>query len=104
MKSVTVGSSVDSSSKLQTLINNAGNTPTEYIFSENDIEINSTVKFYNNTKLTGNGVNLHLKDKALVYPAHSGQYYLLRLAENASAGDELIIINDTKGNQFLIST
>ena len=42
--------------------------------------------------------------KALVYPAHSGQYYLLRLAENASAGDELIIINDTKGNQYLIST
>ncbi len=35
MKSVTVGSSVDSSQKLQTLINNAGNTPTEYIFSEN---------------------------------------------------------------------
>ena len=63
MKSVTVGSSVDSSSKLQTLINNTGNTPTEYVFSENNVEINSTVKFYNNAKLTGNGVNLHLKDK-----------------------------------------
>jgi len=62
MKTVSVGSSIDSSQKLQNLINTAGNTPTEFIFSTNDIEIASPVKFFPGVKLSGNNTVFRLKD------------------------------------------
>jgi len=63
-KTITVGSSVDDSTKLQKLIDNTGNTPTEYVFSEaQDIEINSRLRVYNNTEWSGNDCNFILADK-----------------------------------------
>ena len=38
--------------------------------------------------------------KALIYPAHSGQYYLLRLAEGAKPGERIIAVHDKKGNYW----
>jgi len=64
-KTITVSSSVDDSKKLQKLIDNTGNTPTEYIFSkDNDIEIISPIRFYGNLIVNGGGAVFHLTDKA----------------------------------------
>ncbi len=39
-------------------------------------------------------------DRALIYPAHSGKYYLLKLAVNASPGQKIIMVSDRKGNHW----
>jgi hypothetical protein len=63
--SITVPTSIDSSSKLQTLINNTGNVPSEFVFSEdNEIEVSSLIRFFDYTKISGNGVTFRLKDNA----------------------------------------
>lgn len=66
MKTVTVPSSTDDSIKLQKLIDSTGNTPSEFIFSDGDIEIKSLLRLYNFTKW--NGANFHLMDNAPVSP------------------------------------
>lgn len=43
-------------------------------------------------------------EKALIYPAHSGQYYLLRLAQGAKAGERIIAVHDKKGNYWGVSS
>ncbi len=64
-QSITIPTSTDSSVKLQALINNAGNTPTEFVFSEdNNIEVSSPIRFYPAVKVSGNGVIFHMKDRA----------------------------------------
>lgn len=39
-------------------------------------------------------------EKALIYPAHSGKYYLLKLAQNAKPGDHIIAVHDKKGRYW----
>lgn len=39
-------------------------------------------------------------DKVLVYPSHSGKYYLLKLATNARPGQKIIVVSDNKGNHW----
>lgn len=64
MKTVTVASSIDDSTKLQKLIDSIGNTPSKLIFSEdNDIEINSRLRFYNFSEWSGNDCSFMLADK-----------------------------------------
>ena len=41
--------------------------------------------------------------KALIYPAHSGQYYLLRLADGVKPGERIIAVHDKKNNYWGIS-
>lgn len=61
---ITVPASVDSSQKFQTLINNTGNVPTEFVFSEDrNIEVSSPIRFYPAVKLVGNGATFRLKDR-----------------------------------------
>lgn len=63
MKSVTVASTIDDSTKLQSLIDSTGNTPTVYVFPYGqDIEINSRLRFYNFTEWSGNDCNFTLAD------------------------------------------
>jgi len=66
MKTVTVPSSIDDSIKLQKLIDSTGNTPSEFIFPDGDIEIKSLLRLYNFTKW--NGANFHLMDNAPLSP------------------------------------
>lgn len=64
-KQVNVPTSVDDSTKLQRLVDSAGNTPAEFVFSEkSEIEILSQVRFYNSCTLRGNGAVFRLRDKA----------------------------------------
>ncbi len=39
-------------------------------------------------------------ERCLIYPAHSGRYYLLKLAPDAQPGDRIIMISDKKGNRW----
>ncbi len=65
MKTVTVASSIDDSTKLQKLIDSIGNTPSKLIFSEyNDIEISSLLRIYDYSEWSGNETKFHLKDNA----------------------------------------
>lgn len=61
MITVKVTSSIDLTSDLQKLINSTGNVPVEYVFSD-DITIDSLVRFYNYTKITGNDITLTLDE------------------------------------------
>lgn len=61
---VSVPTNIDSSSKLQALIDKIGNTPTEYVFSEdNEIEVSSPIRIYPSCVVSGNGMTFRLKDK-----------------------------------------
>lgn len=39
-------------------------------------------------------------ERCLIYPAHSGKYYLLKLAQNAKPGDHIIAVHDKKGQYW----
>jgi hypothetical protein len=39
-------------------------------------------------------------ERCLIYPAHSGRYYLLKLAQGAQPGDKIIAITDRKGRSW----
>lgn len=39
-------------------------------------------------------------ERCLIYPAHSGRYYLLKLAPDAQPGGRIIMISDKKGNRW----
>lgn len=39
-------------------------------------------------------------DRALIYPAHSGKYYLIKLATDVVPGQKIIMISDRKGNHW----
>lgn len=66
-QSITVPASIDSSAKLQTLINNTGNTPAKFIFSpDQEIRIESRIRVFNNTEWDGNGCTFSLMENAPV--------------------------------------
>jgi hypothetical protein len=67
MKTITVSTGVDDSTKLQRLIDQTGNTAANYVFSEN-IEINSLLRLYNNTEFSGDGVEFRLMENAPTNP------------------------------------
>lgn len=52
----TVPYSVDTSAKLQAVIDSVGNVPTIYDFQTSKITVNSPIKIYGNTTFKGNGV------------------------------------------------
>lgn len=39
-------------------------------------------------------------ERCLIYPAHSGRYYLLKLTPDAQPGGRIIMISDKKGNRW----
>lgn len=43
-------------------------------------------------------------DKCLIYPSHSGEYYLLNIASDLQPGKTVIIVPDGKGNYWPISS
>jgi hypothetical protein len=67
MKTITVSTGIDDTTKLQRLIDQTGNTAANYVFSE-DIEINSLLRLYNNTEFSGDGVTFTLMENAPVNP------------------------------------
>jgi hypothetical protein len=67
MKTITVSTGVDDSTKLQRLIDQTGNTAANYVFSEN-IEINSLLRLYNNTEFSGDGATFTLIENAPTNP------------------------------------
>jgi hypothetical protein len=67
MKIVAVPNSVDTSVKLQALIDSTGNTAAKYVFSEDhDIVISSRLRVFNNTEWIGNGCKFTLMENAPV--------------------------------------
>ncbi len=56
MHTVVIPESVDSSQKLQSIIDRTGNIPAKYMFSpDQHIEINSRLRVYNYTEFDGTG-------------------------------------------------
>ena len=64
MKSITVNSSIDDSTKLQKKINENGNTPAKFDFQGDELEINSLIRFYNYAEISGNGITFRLMENA----------------------------------------
>ncbi len=62
---IQVPESLDSSTALQKLIDKTGNTPAEYVFSPDcKIEIDSLLRFFNYTTVSGGGCTFTLRDNA----------------------------------------
>lgn len=65
MHTVVIPESVDSSQKLQSIIDRTGNIPAKYMFSpDQHIEINSRLRVYNYTEFDGTGCQFTLMDNA----------------------------------------
>ncbi len=64
IKTITVNSSIDDSTKLQKLINANGNQPAIFDFQGDELEINSLIRFYNNAEISGNGITFRLMENA----------------------------------------
>lgn len=65
IKTITVSSSVDDSTKLQKIIDNNGNTPVIFNFSDSqEIEINSRIEVYSHTRWEGNDCIFRLRNNA----------------------------------------
>jgi hypothetical protein len=72
-KIVNVSPSVDSSVKLQSIIDSTGNIPSKFIFSpDHEIEITSLIKVYNFAEWDGQGCKFNLMENAPVSPFASG--------------------------------
>lgn len=63
MQTITIGSSVDDSIKLQKLIDNVGNTPAKFIFSDTThVLVNSRIRFWNYFELDGKNSTFELQE------------------------------------------
>jgi hypothetical protein len=63
-KTITVPSSIDDSTKLQKLIDTNGNQPAIFNFQGDELEINSRIRLYNNSEISGNGITFRLMENA----------------------------------------
>ncbi len=64
-KTITIPDSVDNTTTLQKIIDNTGNTPAKYVFTQDhEIEINSLFRLYNYTEISGNNCTFALMENA----------------------------------------
>jgi len=64
-KTITIPDSVDNTTTLQKIIDDTGNTPAKYVFTQDhEIEINSLFRLYNYTELAGTGCTFALMENA----------------------------------------
>jgi len=63
MKEITIGSSIDDSTKLQKIIDSNGNNPAKFVFSDaSHILVNSRIRFWNYFELDGKDSTFELKE------------------------------------------
>jgi hypothetical protein len=64
-KNIQIPDAIDDSIKLQKLINDTGNTPVEFVFSESShVDLISLLRFYNFASIKGNGTTFELMENA----------------------------------------